>query len=187
MKGLVTRCCMMIGCIILGGCINMKLAIIANENPPFHFEQYFLGHTKASGWFTDRFGNVKRHFCGDFYGFFDNNEFVLDESLYYVDGIIEKRTWRVTNDNNGSMIARSSALVGDAVGKINGNTLYLEYVMKVEVEPGKKWALSMKDWMFFQPDGSLHNATYVHKWGVRLGTVSTQYIKHDGLLSCAKA
>ena len=157
---------------------------MASDTPKFDFEEYFTGHVKASGWFTDRFGNIKKHFCGDFYGSTEGDEFVLDEALYYSTGTVEKRQWRVRISNEGDFTGESPALINGVTGKIVGNTLRMAYVMKVDVASGKQWVLSMDDWMILQPDGSLHNQTYVSKWGVKIGRVSTQYQPHDGELLC---
>jgi len=152
--------------------------------PEFDFNAYFTGHTRISGWFADRFGNVKRHFCGDFYGEMRDDVFNLDEVLYYSDGVIEERVWNVKISDGGQFTAESDSLVGEATGIQSGNTLQLSYVMNVLIAEGKTWKLKMDDYMFFQPDGSLHNSTIVKKWGIRIGNVSTQYQKHDGSATC---
>lgn len=152
--------------------------------PEFNFVEYFEGHTRASGWFADRFGNVKRHFCGDFYGESVDGVFNLDEKLFYSDGIVENRVWEVSIDDAGKFVAESDALVGAATGIQTGSALHLQYVMNVLVGVDKTWKLSMNDFMFYQPDFSLHNTTEVKKWGVRIGNVSTQYSKHDGSKTC---
>lgn len=164
----------------------MKLSEIKRESPKFDFENYFTGHTRVSGWFSDRFGNVKRHFCGDFYGQRDSSYFILDESLYYTDNVEEHRVWTIEFDKQG-FVATSPALVGQARGNILGNTLQMRYKMKVDVGGGDTWLLGMNDWMFYQPDGSLHNSAIVSKWGVKIGTVSAQYAKHNGELLCKLA
>ena len=153
----------------------MNIDDIARPSPEFDFRAHFLGHMRASGWFADRFGNVRRHFCGDFHGSYDGDIFVLDESLEYSDGVSEKRQWRVTIDEQGNFRAESKSLVGDAIGRLLGNTLQLKYRMNVELANDKTWELKMNDWMFLQPDGSLHNITQVYKWGLRIGSVNTQY------------
>jgi len=170
--------------LICAGCSSMDIKEIASDTPVFDFEGYFTGHVKASGWFTDRFGNIKRHFCGDFHGSKDGDVFVLDEALYYSTGAIEKRQWRVQVSDEGIFTGESPALINGVAGRIVGNTLRMAYVMKVDVANGKQWILDMDDWMIYQPDGSLHNQTYVSKWGVSIGRVSTQYQPHDGELLC---
>lgn len=152
----------------------------------FDFEQYFEGHVKASGWFTDRFGNMKRHFCGDFFGYKEDDVFVLDEVLFYANGSSEQRQWRVQITEGGVFTGESPALIDGVTGQIIGNTLKMDYTMKVDIDEGKQWVLDMEDWMIYQPDGSLHNQTYVSKWGFNLGRVSTQYLPHDGALLCAE-
>ena len=166
------------------GCSTMNIKTIASDTPIFNFEEYFTGHVKASGWFTDRFGNIKRHFCGDFYGAKEGEDFVLDEALYYSSGAVEKRQWRVRISDDGVFSGESPALINGVSGQIVGNTLRMAYVMKVDIDEGKQWVLDMDDWMIYKPDGSLHNQTYVSKWGIKLGRVSTQYQPHDGELLC---
>jgi len=162
----------------------MKLDSVAKDSPQFDFNEYFLGHTRASGWFSDRFGKPRRHFCGDFLGTLDGNKLVLDEKLFYTDGVVEERVWRVEISQAGVFRAESESLLGLAKGQIKGNTLAMQYAMRVKIEEGKQWEFDMKDVMILQPDGSLHNITQVYKWGVRLGTVSTQYQHHDGKALC---
>lgn len=148
--------------------------------PQFDFAEYFHGHTRASGWFSDRFGKPRRHFCGDFYGFFEDEQFVLDEKLFYTDGVTEVRQWRIQVSDSGIFTAESETLINGAHGFVSGNKLSMSYSMKVKIEEGKLWDLDMKDLMILQPDGSLHNITQVCKWGLRIGTVSTQYLRHNG-------
>ena len=154
------------------------------DTPQFEFSKFFHGHTRASGWFCDRFGNARRHFCGDFYGYFDSDKFVLDEKLFYTDGVVEERVWTISIDDSGIFRAESESLVKGARGSIKRDTLTMEYSMKVKIDEGKVWSLDMKDSMILQPDGSLHNITQVYKWGIRIGSVSAQYFHHDGDNCC---
>lgn len=163
----------------------MQVDDVASETPPFDFRTYFTGHTRASGWFADRFGKPRRHFCGDFVGRRDGDELVLDERLFYTDGVEETRVWRVSVDDEGIFTATSESLIGEARGVIRGNTLEMHYRMAVKTVDGKGPVFDFDDFMILQPDGSLHNITHVKKWGVRLGSVSTQYDRHDGSETCA--
>jgi len=172
--------------VIGAGCSSMKVKEQSEIGPAFDFIDYFDGHTRVSGWFADRFGNVKRHFCGDFFGEVRDDYFHLDEILYYSDGVVEKRAWDVTINEAGDFYAESDSLVGNAVGKQQGSVLSFQYSMNVLIAENKIWKLRMDDYMFYQPDGSLHNSTIVRKWGIRIGNVSTQYQKHDGSDTCMK-
>ena len=180
MRCVATVCCVF----VLTGCSSVNFKQLSTQGPEFNFVEYFSGHTRASGWFADRFGNVKRHFCGDFYGEQKGEVFDLVEKLYYSDGIIEDRVWSVSIQPNGEFKAESDSLVGAAVGEQSGSGLKLHYIMNVMIAEDKFWKLKMNDYMFFQPDRSLHNSTEVKKWGIRIGNVSTQYYKHDGSETC---
>lgn len=146
----------------------------------FDFEEYFLGHTYASGWFADRFGNIRFHFSGNFFGHHSDGAFLLDESLRHDDGHVDEKQWRVTVSDEKVFRAESPSLIGGAMGQITGSTLCMKYTMKVRIEEGKFWNLNMQDKMILQPDGILHNTTQVCKWGVRIGTVSAQYHRKNG-------
>lgn len=155
----------------------MNIDQLAKPEPEFDFKAYFLGHTKASGWFCDRFGNIRKHFSGDFVGVADGDNYILEEALAFSDGINESRIWNVSIDSKGNFRAEGDTLIGGARGCLKGNTLNLQYSMSVAVANNKQWTLSMDDWMVYQPDGSLHNITRVKKWGLLVGVVSTQYSK----------
>jgi len=153
----------------------MNLAKLRTDTPEFKFIEYFSGHTRASGWVADRFGNVRRHFHGDFIGTLNQGTLELDETLYYSDGVKEHRVWHVQVSESGSFIAESEALIGGAKGLQKGNTLEMYYKMRVDLANNKQWVLGMDDYMFLQPDGSLHNVAKVKRWGIRIASVSTQY------------
>lgn len=169
----------------VSGCGSVNFERLSALGPEFNFIDFFEGHTRASGWFADRFGNVKRHFCGDFFGEQVGDVFNLDEKLYYSDDVVEERVWSVKINTDGVFTAESDSLVGGATGQLVGSGLRMEYVMNVMVSPNKFWKLKMNDYMFLQPDKSLHNSTEVKKWGIYIGNVSTQYYKHDGSETCA--
>ena len=175
---------MVITACVTSGCSSVNFTQLSSQGPDFKFVDYFDGHTRASGWFADRFGNVKRHFCGDFFGEQKGEVFSLDEVLYYSDGVIEKRVWDVIVAEDGAFRAESNSLVGAATGVQRGSGLKIHYTMNVMIAENKFWSLRMNDYMFYQPDLSLHNSTEVKKWGLRIGNVSTQYYKHDGSQTC---
>lgn len=157
-----------------------KLSASSQDIPQFDFITFFSGHTRANGWFSDRFGRPRRHFCGDFYGESSAQLFKLHEELHFTDGIIENRTWAVEVNQSGRFTAESDSLIGKAVGLITEDTLRMQYRMRVLIEKDKHWELDMKDTMILQADGSLHNITHVYKWGIRIGSVSAMYFKHNG-------
>jgi hypothetical protein len=157
-----------------------KLASISSDAPDFDFIAFFSGNTRVNGWFSDRFGKPRRHFCGDFHGTLSGNTLHLHEELRYTNGITDQRLWVVGVSQAGGFTGESESLIGNAVGTVHGSTLRIEYRMKLLIEKDKFWELDMVDTMILQADGSLHNITHVYKWGVRIGSVSAMYLKHSG-------
>jgi len=156
-----------------------KLSLIPKDVPDFDFVAFFAGRTRANGWFSDRFGKPRRHFCGDFYGALSGDKFILHEELRFTDGISEQRTWIVDIRQSDVFTAESDTLIGTALGKVRGSTLRMKYRMRVHVDKNQFWELDMKDTMILQSDGSLHNITHVYKWGIRIGSVSAIYLKQS--------
>lgn len=168
------------------GCSTMALEDIAMDEPAFSFTEFFQGDVRASGFFTSRLGSVSQHFCGDFFGTEKDGDLRLDETLNYTSGLTEKRVWQAEETPDGRFTATADSLEGPVDGQIQGNTLAMKYTMEVLVGPGPddKQTFDMKDYMFLQPDGTLQNLTKVYKWGIRVGYVSTVFIRHDGSDSC---
>ena len=163
----------------------MKLEDVARKSPEFDFFEYFEGHTRASGWFTDRFGNVRRHFDGDFQGIWDGGSFELTEELRYTDGVVERRNWNFRKEADGRFTATSDSLVGTATGVQKGNSANLKYRMHIDLKDNKRWLVAINDWFFLQQDGSLHNVSEVYKWGLRIGSVSNVFSKPDTAVGLA--
>jgi hypothetical protein len=157
-----------------------KLGLVSRDAPEFDFIAFFSGHTRANGWFSDRFGKPRRHFCGDFHGVLSGDKLELHEELRFTNGISEQRIWNAAVSQTGEFTAESDSLIGNATGGVQGSTLVMEYRMRVLIEKEMYWELDMRDTMILQSDGSLHNITLVYKWGVRIGSVSTIYLKHSG-------
>lgn len=157
-----------------------KLGLISKDVPEFDFIAFFSGHTRANGWFSDRFGKPRRHFCGDFYGVVSGDKLKLHEELRFTNGITEQRIWIAAVSQVGDFTGESDALIGNATGRVHGSSLHMEYRMRVLIEKDTYWELDMRDTMILQSDGSLHNITLVYKWGVRIGSVSAMYLKHRG-------
>ncbi len=155
----------------------MKIEDVASNTLEFDFFRYFDGHTRATGWFTDRFGNVRRHFDGDFRGIHVNGVFELTEELRYTDGVVEQRQWHVRKSGDGRFTATSDSLVGEAKGVQQGNTANFRYSMYIDLKGGKRWLVRINDWFFLQQDGSVHNVSEVYKWGIKIGSVSNVFQK----------
>lgn len=175
-----TRSIVALGLILLlSGCGGMKLDDFAGKEPTFRLEEYFLGETKAWGWFEDRFGTVRRQFTVDMTGSVADGVLTLDEHFLYDDGETERRVWSLKILPDGHYEGTTAGVVGTASGRVVGPALNWSYVFDLKVGDGT-WRVHFDDWMIQQDEDVVINRAEVSKWGVNLGTVMLFFKKPEG-------
>lgn len=162
----------------------MKPENFAGAVPALVLEDYFSGHTKAWGLFTDRFGIVRRQFSVDISGDWDGGRLILNESFLYNDGASESRIWTIRKTGEGLYEGRADDVIGIAQGRAAGNALNWSYKMDLKVG-ARSWRVAFDDWMFLQPDGVMINRASVSKWGIEIGQVTLFFAK-PGVTGAAK-
>ena len=141
-----------------------------NETPHFAPEVYFLGHTRGSGVFYDRFGDLKRRFVIDLHGEMRDGVFFLNENLKYSDGETLSRHYEFHKINEHLYEATAEGIVGKATIEAYGNALRWTYKLQQPIN-GSIWTLSFDDWMFLQDTGIVLNRAKAYKFGIFLGEV----------------
>ena len=161
------------------GCSAMKIDDFTDTGPEFVPEEYFVGHTKAWGFFQDRFGTVRREFVVDIQGYMDGDVLVLDEDFVYADGEIDNRVWRIRDLGDGRYEGEADDIIGKAIGERRGKALRWGYDFDLEVGE-RTWRVTFDDWMLLQDDNVMINRTTVSKWGFTLGEVYIFFQKVPG-------
>lgn len=144
--------------------------------PELVLEEYFSGHTRACGFFEDRAGRVRREFVAEIDGEWDGRRLTLTERFVYSDGEEETRVWALDKTGPDTYMGFTDAVVGEAVGRTDGNAFSWQYDFKLPVAGGV-WKVHFDDRMFLQPNGVLLNKATVSRWGVRIGTVFISFQK----------
>jgi hypothetical protein len=180
------RLCILLvaGTLILSGCSAMKLDDYAQQTPALILEDYFAGETRAWGFFSDRFGNVKRRFQVTITGTLVGDELTLDERFVYDNGATERRVWTIQRRGANHYQGRAGDVIGTAEGHTRGNALNWQYHMNLPVGD-RTWKVHFDDWMFLQPDQVLLNQATVSKWGITLGRVNLFFSKTAAPASAA--
>ena len=148
----------------------MKIDDFTDTGPEFVPEEYFLGQTKAWGFFQDRFGTVRREFVVDIHGYMDGDVLVLDEDFVYADGEIDKRIWRIRYLGDGRYEGEADDIIGTAQGERRGKAMRWGYDFDLAVGD-RTWRVTFDDWMLLQDENVMINRTTVTKWGFTLGEV----------------
>lgn len=152
----------------------MGMQAFAGREPRLRLEEFFLGRTRASGLFVDRFGKLRRQFQMEAEGHFDGDALTLAEHFIYDDGQAERRTWQLRPVGEHRYDAHTDDLVGPARGAAYGNVFNLTYRITLDLG-GRRLPVRFDDWMFLQPDGTLINRAAVTKFGLLLGQVTCAF------------
>lgn len=88
----------------------------------------------------------------------------LAEQFRYESGAEDRREWLLTLGNDGRIEARAGDVVGPGRGRVCGNALVLRYRIRLGEDAGGH-LLSVTDWMYLTPSGTIVNRSQFRKWG----------------------
>ena len=163
--------------ILLTGCTGMKIEDFNNTSPEFIPQEYFNGKLRAYGLVKDRSGKITRTFKGTMIGSWDKyGNGKLEEFFVYNDGEKLERTWILKPTQDKKFIATADDIVGPSAMIANGNTVMLDYVMRVPYNDSTI-AISVKDWLHLQEDGVIINHSKMKKFGFVVGELVITIIK----------
>lgn len=163
--------------ILITGCASVKIEDFSNNKPEFIPQEYFNGKLRAYGIVKDRSGNITRSFKGTMVGSWDENGIgTLDEYFIYDDGEEMKRVWILKPTEGKKFIATANDIVGESPMTASGNTVMIDYVMRVPYKDSTI-DLSVQDWLHLQDDGVIINHSKMKKFGFVVGELVITIIK----------
>ena len=164
-------------CTFLTGGSSMQLDDFKNTTPEFVPQSYFNGPLKAYGMVKDRNGKIMRTFKGDLVGSWDANRVgTLDEHFVYNDGQKLHRTWTMKPTGSKTFIATAGDIVGNADMQACGNTVMIDYTMRIPYGTGTL-DINVQDWLHLQEDGVILNHSKMKKFGIEVGELVITIIK----------
>ena len=144
---------------------------------PFRIETFFLGRSRASGVFHDRFGTLRTRFVAEIEGAFEGDEFVLAERFLYDDGRRESRTWRIRPHDGGTYHGRADDIVGLATGQATASSIDWRYVLSLKIG-ARRWNMNFEDSFLLVGDMVINRAR-MSKFGIRLGEATIVFRRED--------
>ncbi len=163
--------------LIFTGCSKMQIEDFKGKTPEFIPQEYFNGNMTAYGMVKDRSGKIIRTFKGKLVGSWDKDGIgTLDEKFVYDDGEELTRVWKLKPTGKKTFDATAGDIVGTAKMIANGNTVMIDYVMKVPYNDSTI-DISVKDWLHLQEDGVILNHSKMKKFGFTVGELVITIIK----------
>ena len=162
---------------LLSACSSMQIEDFTDASPEFVPEKYFNGTLYAYGMVKDSDGKIIRRFKGTLIGSWDEHGIgTLDESFVYDDGETQKRVWTLRPNGDKRYIGTAGDIVGEAPMIANGNTVMLDYTMRVPYGDGTI-DIDVRDWLHLQEDGVILNHSKMKKFGFEVGELVITIIK----------
>jgi hypothetical protein len=158
----------------------------ARERAPLEITSFFAGATVAHGVFEDRFGRPRRRFTAQLFGQWDKETFILDETLHYSDGQVERRIWQIKPGRNGQFSATCPECVGSAEGEHSEDGWRMRYRFRLALGR-RSLVVGFDDRVYRAGPSTVFNRATVRKLGIHVGDVLVVYEKPDRLSAAAFA
>ena len=137
---------------------------------------YLNGPLEAQGVLQNRSGEVIKTFTVKMKGTWQKNEGKLEEDFVFSDGKKDHRVWEIKFSDDNNFSAKAHDTVGFAKGEQYGNTMKMDYILKVDVD-GKKYDIRLIDWIYLVDEKTAINVSKMTKFGFRVGTLTISFKK----------
>lgn len=164
---------------MLGSCSSVSVQQYADNSPRFVAEEFFNGKLSAHGIVKDRGGAVIRYFSASIDAYWRDGVGTLDEEFVFDDGERQTRVWKLKPEGDGKYIATAGDVVGAGSMQVAGNSLFLDYVLRIPYGDGTI-DLRIDDRMYLVSERVLLNESIMTKWGFEVGQIMLVIEKLDG-------
>ena len=155
---------------VLAACSTVSVDDYAQGTPAFIAEEFFDGPLIATGVLKNRSGAVIRRFTAQIDAYWRDGVGTLDEDFVFDDGEESRRVWTLTPVGVGEYRATAGDVVGDGIARVAGNTMFLDYVLRVPYGDGTI-DVRIDDRMYLVSDRVLINESTLSKFGFRVGEI----------------
>lgn len=155
---------------LLSGCSSITVDEYADNEPRLVAEDFFDGRLTAHGVVKDRGGKVIRSFNADIKAYWKDGVGTLEEDFVFDDGETDRRVWTLTPDGPNRYIGTAGDVVGEGVVTIAGNSMFLDYVLRIPFGDGTL-DLRIDDRMYLVNADVLINESRMLKFGFQVGEI----------------
>ena len=123
-------------CLALAGCSAGGVGQYADREPRLVPEEFFNGDLRAHGVIKDRSGNVIRYFNASIKAYWVDGVGTLEEDFVFDDGELSRRVWTLEPTGENTYRGTAGDVVGDGELTVAGNSMFLDYVLRVPYRDG---------------------------------------------------
>lgn len=162
---------------MLLGCSPIQVTDYKDAKPLFDVEQFFTGQLSAHGIVKDRSGKVIRHFNADIAAQWTGGVGTLEEEFVFDDGETQRRVWTLRRIEDGRYTGTAGDVVGEAQLQQSGNSLFLDYVLRLPYRSGEV-DVRVDDRMYLITPDVLINESDLSKFGLEVGSLTLVIMRH---------
>ncbi len=170
--------------LLLSAC-SQSLDDYQQVQPKLSLPDFFRGSSQAFGVLQNWRGQQTLHFSAELCGQWQGERGDLYEIFQYSDGRTDKRHWQLQVDSSGQVSGSAEDVVGPASGRVAGNTLYWEYVLRIPQADGSI-DVQVKDWLYLVTPQQLVNRSTLHKFGLTVAELTLSIQQQDASASCSE-
>ncbi len=172
---------LLLGCVALlsVACSNVTVEQYSEFEPTLTLEAFFSGPLTAHGVVKNRGGKVIRTFNADIQASWHKGVGTLVEDFVFDDGEQQQRIWTLTPNGDGRYIGRAGDVVGDGQLTVAGNSMFLDYVLRIPYK-GSTVDVRVDDRMYLVEPNVLINESVMSKFGFRVGSLALVIIRQSG-------
>jgi hypothetical protein len=160
----------------LAGCSKpMEIAGFKGTAPAFDPVVFWTGHTHSWGVVETPGGAPSEIVQTDCVGTPEGADGLhMRQTLTEGDGTVMHRDWHLRRTGPGAFEATANDMAGTARGQAAGRVFHWTWVWAMSPgDPLKN--VTMSQWMYLMPDGTMMNRTVVSKLGITAAEVSEQF------------
>lgn len=164
--------------VVVSGCSPVRVSDYAGRTPQLTPEEFFDGFLTAHGIVKDRSGKVTRYFNAQIRAYWEGAVGTLEEDFVFDDGERQRRVWTLMNRGRGRYIGTANDVVGEAIGEVAGNSMFLHYTLEVPYRDSRI-NVSIDDRMYLADKETLVNESKMSKLGLQVGEIVLVIIKKN--------
>lgn len=168
--------------LLLGAC-SQSPDDYSGQQPALSLPQFFAGSSQAFGMLQNWRGQQTLRFSAELCGQWQGAQGDLYEIFQYSDGRTDKRHWQLKLGEDGAVTGTAEDVIGVATGRLSGNALYWEYVLRIPQVDGAI-DVTVKDWLYLVTPTQLLNRSTLHKYGLTVGELTLSIQQLDPATRC---